>query len=302
MTLSKRQDGYLNQRIILFRLQYETNSLQMHPKLPCRSVVAPTPKLLEGQYALRLVVVPYRHLPSLLPFFEPISPYPSSHISSVAVPHLLQLRIHPCCPTSPPPCSFADVFAAYIFFHLHYPASPMRLHCHPPASPLRFLLHYIPLSCVLHHRCLSTFLDRIFSPLCIVLYYTASSALLHTTFFALRSDLLTAILFYFLARLFSISVMFSLPSDLPRFPPTYLPSALLKYDQSPQLCLLRSACSVSDMLNYNCSAHALICLLQFAWINSLRYALSFVPLDLLIYVKITHHYVTQHLLLAYTIT
>ena len=40
------KNGYLNQQLILFRLQYETHSLQMHTKSPCRSVFASTPKLL----------------------------------------------------------------------------------------------------------------------------------------------------------------------------------------------------------------------------------------------------------------
>ena len=103
MTLSKRQNGYLNQRVILFILQYETHSLQMHPKSPCRSIVAPTPKLSERQHALRLVVFscqyfpvcrrlsnPFRHLGC------PTSLLLSSRISSAAVSiHVvLYLRHH----------------------------------------------------------------------------------------------------------------------------------------------------------------------------------------------------------------
>ena len=63
MTLLKCQDGYLNQRVILFRLKYETHSLQMHPELTCRSFVAFTPKLLDQQCALSLVVVPCKYFP-----------------------------------------------------------------------------------------------------------------------------------------------------------------------------------------------------------------------------------------------
>ena len=146
MTLSKRQDGDLNQRVILFRLQYETHSLKMHPELPCRSVVSDTPKLSEGGYALRLVVVPCQYLPSPSPSFQPISPYPPSHISSVDFLHLLSRLIHPCCPTSPPPCSSAAVLTADVVCHPHYTASPSRLHCHLTACLLRFSLHYLPLS------------------------------------------------------------------------------------------------------------------------------------------------------------
>ena len=39
-----------------------------------------------------------------------------------------------------------------------------------------------------------------------------------------------------------------------------------------------------------------------AWISPLRSALSCVPVDLLISLNITHHYVTHHFILAYTIT
>ena len=197
ITVSKLQDGYWNQRVILFRLQYETHSLQMHPKFPCRSVVFPTSKLLERRYALRLVVVSCQYLPSLLPFFQPISPSPSSQISYVSVHHLLCRRIHPCCPGYLLPCSSAAVFTADLICHPHCTASTMLLHCHHPASLLRFSLHYLPSSCVLRRRCLSTFSDWIFSLLCVVLYYTACSALIHTNFLTLCSDILTAIFFIF---------------------------------------------------------------------------------------------------------
>ena len=196
MTLSKRQDGYLNQWVILFILKYETHSLQMHPESPCRSVVAPTPKLLEVQYTLRLVVVPCRYFPSPSPFFQPISPSLPFYISYVADLHLLFCRIHTCCPTSPPLCSSSAVFTAELVFHPHYPTSPPRLHFHPPASLLRFSSHYLPSSRVFRRRCLSTFLDRIFPLLYVVLYYTSYSTLLRTTFLTLQYNLLTAIFFY----------------------------------------------------------------------------------------------------------
>ena len=144
MTLSKHQNGYFNQRVILFRLQYETHSLQMNPKLPCRSVFTPTSKPLERRYALRLVVVSCQYFPSPLPSFPPISPYPLSHISSVAVLHILRRRIHPCCPAYPPSCLTAVVFAADIVCHTYYPVSPPRLRWYPPASLLRSSSHYLP--------------------------------------------------------------------------------------------------------------------------------------------------------------
>ena len=126
MTLSKRQDCYSNQRVFLFRLQYETHGLQMHSKLPCRSVVAPTPKLLEIQYALRLVAFPCQYFPSPYPLFQPISPSPSSHISSISVLHLLHLRIHPCCTASPLLCSYTTIFTADIVCHSNYPEATIR--------------------------------------------------------------------------------------------------------------------------------------------------------------------------------
>ena len=169
----------------------------MHPESPCRSVVAPTPKILERKYDLSLVVVPCKYIPSPSPFFQPISPSLSSHISSVAVPHLLCRRIHPCCTASPPPCSSAAVFTADLVCNFYYPAYPPCLHCHLPTSLLWFSFHYLPSSHILRHRCLSNFSDRIVSSLCIVLYYTACSAMLHTNFLTLHSDLITTLSFIF---------------------------------------------------------------------------------------------------------
>ena len=144
MTLSNRQDGYLNQRVILFRLQYETHSLQMHPKSLCRSVVAPTSKLPEQRYALRLVVVPCWYFPSPLQFFQPISPSPSSHISSVSVPHLLHRRIHPCCPVSPPLCLSAAVFTADLVCHTYLP----RLCCVPYHIIFHLYVYFAAIVCL----------------------------------------------------------------------------------------------------------------------------------------------------------
>ena len=162
MTLSKHQDQYLNQQVILFRLQYEIHSLQMNPKSVCRSIVSPKPKLLEQKYALRLIVVPCWYFTSPSPFFEPISPSISSHISSVSVPHLLCRCIHTYCPAYTPPCSSAAVFTSEPVCYPYYPASPPRLHCYHPTSMLRSLLHYLPSFRVLCRRCLSTLSDQIF--------------------------------------------------------------------------------------------------------------------------------------------
>ena len=98
----------------------------MNPKFPCRSVVTLTPKLSEQQYALRLVVVPCQYLPSTSPFFQPISPYPSSHISYIAVLYLLRRRRNTCCPASPPPCFYASIFTADLVCHPHYLRATIR--------------------------------------------------------------------------------------------------------------------------------------------------------------------------------
>ena len=116
------------------------------------SVIAPTPKLSEGQYTLRLVVVPCQYLPSPSPSFQPISTSLSSHISYVAGPYILRRRIHPWCPASPPPCLSADVFIADLVCHPHYPASPLRLRCYPSASLSRSSLHCLPSSRILRCR------------------------------------------------------------------------------------------------------------------------------------------------------
>ena len=179
--------------------------------------------------------------------------------------HLLCCCIYPCCPTSPPPCLSAAILTGHLVCHYHYPTSPPRLHCHPTAYMLWFSSHYLPSSRVLCYCCLSIFSDWIFSLLYIVLYHTACS--IHINFLTLCSDLLTTFLFSLLARLFSLCVIFSLRSNLPRFLSTCLHSALLQSDNSPHICLLQSACSISNMLNYYFYAHALIWLLRSAWIR-----------------------------------
>ena len=89
----------------------------------------------------------------------------------------------------------------------------------PPVSLLRSLSHYIPSFCVLCRCCFSTFSGQIFSFLYIILYFTACSALIHSNFLTLSSDILTTILFCILARIFYFPVMFLVYSDLPRFSP-----------------------------------------------------------------------------------
>ena len=188
----------------------------------------------------------------------------------------------------------------------------LRHHARPPlSSPLT--LSAVPI--ILHlHRASIVILPRLCcGPYCIIFHrsvyfpvvvclpypigYYPLSALFCTTLLDMicsililsLSNLILSLHFSILERLFYLSVIFSLFSDLPHFFSTCHHSAMLQSEHSPQLCLLRYACSISDMLNYDCSAHALICLLRSALISSLISAPSFVPLDLLISLKITYH-------------
>ena len=146
----------------------------------------------------------------------------------------------------------------------------------------------------------SAFSARIFSMLHAVLHYTSLSSMLRNTFLILRSDIITVIFSSLLARIFYLSVMFSLCADMPRLFSTCLNSSPLQSDHYPQLCLVWYFWSISALLNSDCSAHATVCLLRYSWMSSLRSALSFAPLGLLISLKITQ--VTHYLLLAFTIT
>ena len=109
---------------ILSRLQYETHSLQTHTELPCRSAVAPTPKLSERRYNLRLVVVPvnifsFCHRPSnpFCHFRRPTSLLLPSHISSSAVSiPVVPYILHRACPLLSSPLTFSVI---PIIPHLH---------------------------------------------------------------------------------------------------------------------------------------------------------------------------------------
>ena len=92
------------------------------------------------------------------------------------------------------------------------------------------------------NRCfLYSFSNRIFSLLCVVLYYTACSDLLHTYFIDICSDIITTISFSHFG-----TYLLSLP-DVPAplrsavFFSTCFHSTLLQYDNYSYLCLLRSA-------------------------------------------------------------
>ena len=218
--------------------------------------------------------IPNRHAGPLLPphlsYWRDDTPSVAvlpTHFAISVVPHLFCCRIHPCCPPSLLTCSSAAAFAVDLVCHPHYPASPPHLFCHTPESLLRSSSHYLPSSHVICRRFLSTFSVRIFVLLWIVLYCTACSALLHTTFLTLRSDLLNNFFFSLLLRLFSLSVIFSLRSDLPRFFSTCLHCAMLQSDHSPQLCLIQSNFFISDMLNSYFSSHRMIWCLRSALIS-----------------------------------
>ena len=127
---------------------------------------------------------------------------------------------------------------------------------------------------------------------------TLLDLLCYTLIFSL-SDLIFSLRFsFFFWHVSSISPWCSCYASICHIFTTCLHSAVLQSDHFPQICLLRSVLSITDMLNYDCSVHALICLLRSDWISSLRSSLSFVPMDLLISLKITHNYVTHHLFLV----
>ena len=166
-----------------------------HPSLSSPLILSAIPIILERQNFLTLVVVPCQYLPSPFPSLQPISPYPLSHISSVAVPQIICRRIHLCCLASLPLCLSTAIFTTDLVFHPYF----LSLYCGPYHKKIPFFR-------VLCRRCLSTFPVQIFSLLYVVLYYTSCSALLHTTFITFGSDVLTKLLFSLLARLFSLSL------------------------------------------------------------------------------------------------
>ena len=140
---------------------------------------------------------------------SPPPPYISSHISVTTIPVVPHLRHHALPSLSSP----MPLSAIPIISHLHCASVVIlpRLCCVP---------HLI----IFHHPCtlppsFSAFSARIFSSLFCVLHYTARSALVRTTFLTLYSDLITTLFSSILVRLFYISVMFSLRSNLPRFSP-----------------------------------------------------------------------------------
>ena len=196
MTLLKRQDEYLNQRVILFRLQYETRSLQMHPELPCRSVVAPMPKLSEQRYALRLVVVPCWYLPSSVPFFQPIFFHlrcPTSlllpsriYFASVSIPVFPHLRHRAC----PPLSLLMTLYAIPIIPHLHR-ASIVILLCLCCGShriifhiPVYFVSVFCLPSCIGSYLHSALFCNTLLAPLCSTLIFSLSAMIfsLHFSF------------------------------------------------------------------------------------------------------------------------
>ena len=226
--------------------------------------------------------------------FQLISLSPPSHISSVAILHILCRRINPCCPTSPPPCLTTSVFTADLLCHIHYPgamihpevgsrflsivsqsisALPTRfaisvvLHlicCRPtsPPPPYPFVLSRISTTmtvwrCFHHWRCMPSLLFCISTAPPLLSYrvsvavFIALSSIVPCTlpplfFYLLQSDILLLLqrsvihclirsvphyfycyplwsshynFIFIFARLFSLSVIFFLRSNLPRFYP-----------------------------------------------------------------------------------
>ena len=140
------------------------------------------------------------------------------------------------------------------------------------------------------------------STLSTLLYTTLLATLCPTLLFSLSFLISSLLLTFIFWHGSSLSPWFYRSAPICPIFSTFLYSALLQSDHPPQIFLLWSAWSVTDMLNYDCSDHALICLFWYNLIIFLRSALSFVPLDLLISLTKTYSYVTHHILLACTIT
>ena len=202
-----------------------------------------------------------------------------------------------CSPDIPAASIVAPTFIVIVYFIL---ATLFVVCCHS-FDTLMLLLNPCVAS-VVHLLVHSSLSDQIFSSLFVVLHYTDIFSLICTTFLTFWSNLLNIIIASLLARVFSLSLMFSLHSDLPHFFSTCLHSDPLQSVHFPQIYLLQSSCPVSILINYDFSDRALFCLFQSAWISSIGSALYFVILDLLIYLEIAHHYIPHHLLLACTIT
>ena len=141
------------------------------------------------------------------------------------------------------------------------------------------------------------FSDPLCSPCSVLLdpfYFNFSNPL----YFA-HSNLLLSIRAALLDPLHSkiLSLLLSIPFFF-----IFLHSASIVSDHSPQLCLVRSVLSVSFLLIYDWSTHDTLWLIFYVliswiisawlgsvWLNSLSSGLSFDPLDLLIFPKITYH-------------
>ena len=102
------------------------------------------PIIPEWQYTLRLAVVPCRYFSSPLPSLQLIFPSPSSHILSVAIPHLLRFSIHICCPASPPLCSSTYVFTADLVWYPYL----TRLCCSPYTIIFHSYVYFAAVVCL----------------------------------------------------------------------------------------------------------------------------------------------------------
>ena len=190
-----------------------------------------------------LSVVPCRYLPSPSLFLQPISPSLLSHISSDAVPHILRRRIHPCCPASLPQCSFAAVFTSDLVCHPYFP----RLCCSPYHIIFNHSVYFAAVVClpspVVSSPCSASFFTTLLDLLCSTLIFSLSPLIFSLQFPP------------HLARLFYLSVMFSLCSDMQRFSPLAFTQFCSNFINS-----LRSVCS--NMLSPYLICSTLITLLM----------------------------------------
>ena len=115
-----------------------------------------------------------------------------------------------------PVISFAVIVApAFIIILYFIPAALSIVWC---CCLNYLLLSPLPFSIGVIHLLMCTVLSyQVFSLLFIIIHYSARSDMLRTTFFTLWLNILAMLCSYLLARLFYISIMFFLHSNLPRF-------------------------------------------------------------------------------------
>ena len=171
---------------------------------------------------------------------------------------------------SPPPCTTS---AINLIFHSYF-------------SALIFLLLFDIL--VMHYFLCSSLIFSLWSDILNLLFSSLLAPL-----FLIRSSLLRNCFSALICRVFL---------HFPSLWSSTLQSNMiipLTYVRSTMIYLIIIFFDLSD-LNY--TAQIVADWIRSVWLSLLRYDLSFTPLDLLIYLKVTYHFITYHLILACIIT